>query len=113
MSSIQKKHQLLEKIRHWGLMALYSSLSLFTGLLLFAAYKLLPTFEGEYLLVKLIGLNLFGFITMITSSLSARKIVLTLKDQNARPSLDLIPFMAILATIVIAASLFSEAPVSS
>lgn len=94
-------------------MALYSSLSLLTGLLLFAAYKFLPTFEGEYILAKLIGLNLFGFITMITSSLSARKIVLTLKDQNARPSLDLIPFLAILVTIVIAASLFSVAPAAS
>ncbi|UTW55027.1 hypothetical protein [Kordiimonas sp. SCSIO 12610] len=107
MSASSKKHQLLEKIRHWGLMALYSSLSLFAGLLLFAAFRFLPTFEGDYLNLKLIGLNVFGFITMITSSLAARKIVLSLNDSNARPSLDLIPFVAFLATIAIMGSLFT------
>jgi uncharacterized membrane protein SirB2 len=109
MSSMKNKYQLLEKIRHWGLMALYSSLSLFTGLLLFAAFKFIPTFSGEYLDLKLIGLNLFGLLTMITSSLSVRKIASSLGNPNIRPSLDLLPFVTFLVTIGVIGSLFTTA----
>jgi len=105
--TLNDDHKMLERLRGWGLMALYGTLSMFAALLIYAGFQFLPSYTGDYVFVQMVGLCGFGGFSVIASFISARKIWLCLKAETKLPTLDLTPFAGILGTILIASYLFA------
>lgn len=102
------KHEQIERFRGWTLTALYFALALWAIVFCLATYHFWP-----FLLEQAAGsqwqamsLAILSIATFLLSARAGHRFFFTMRAQARPPRVDLLPFLAIAATIAVAGRAF-------
>lgn len=108
MPDRQKRNQQIERFRGWSLTALYFALALWAIIFCLATYHF-----WQFLLERSGGslwtpssLAVLSIITFLLSARAGQHFLVAMRAQARLPRVDLLPFLAVAATIVIAGRAF-------
>ncbi len=82
----------LEKIRAFGLAALYISLTMITLLLILASFKLWPHSDGLMHHISVVGTAFTSVLAAMSTARAGHRIIHAINNKFPLPALELIPF---------------------
>lgn len=107
----RKKDLKLARFRGWSLTALYFALAIWAIIFCYVAYSfwsyLLEQSDGS--LIMPLVLMVSSIMTFFVSARAGHKFLRTMQSKVVLPAVDLLPFLAIAVTIVVAGQAFGTA----
>ena len=98
-----------DKLRGFGLLALYSAFAIFSLMLTFAAFRFWPAASGEYANIKVVALVFFSILSALSAMRAAAYMWVVLRRLPlGSVYIDLMPFLTITLTLTSAGWLFNN-----